>query len=181
MPSSLPPLCFNHGNAHVSLAPNNVEKQKHSGLNLFNLQQILTCSGLSSMFRTQGRFAHLLPCAGSVSSVSQNVNIVKPSCVRLFATLWTIAHQAPLFIGFSRQEHWSEWACPPPGDLPDPGIKPESPTSPALAGGFFTTDATREATLTSFLLCHGNVKRCIFFPSHPLELTILSASGLGPS
>ena len=104
-----------------------------------------------------------------------------PSCVRRFATLWTTARQVPLFIGFSRQEYWSELALPPPGDLPDPGIEPESPTSPALAGGFFTTNATREATLMSFLLCHDNVKRCIFFPSHPLELTILSTSGLGPS
>ena len=45
------------------------------------------------------------------------------SCVQLFVTLWTAAHQAPLFIGFSRQEYWSGFACPPPGDLPDPGIK----------------------------------------------------------
>ena len=46
------------------------------------------------------------------------------SCISLFATLWTLAHQAPLFMGFSRQEYWSELPCPPPGDLPDPGIKP---------------------------------------------------------
>ena len=39
------------------------------------------------------------------------------SCVQLFVTLWTVAHQAPLFIGFSRQEYWSGFACPPPGDL----------------------------------------------------------------
>ena len=42
-------------------------------------------------------------------------------------TLWTVAHQAPLSMGFSRQENWSGWPFPPPGDLPDPGIKPESP------------------------------------------------------
>ena len=41
-------------------------------------------------------------------------------------------------MGFSRQEYWSEWPFPSPGDLPDPGIEPESPISPALAGGFFT-------------------------------------------
>ena len=52
------------------------------------------------------------------------------------ATLWTIASQAPLFTGFSRQGYWSGLPCPPPGDLPDPGIEPASPTSPALAGGF---------------------------------------------
>ena len=65
--------------------------------------------------------------------------------VRLFVTLWTIAHQAPLSMGFSRQEHWSGLPCPSPGDLPKPGIKPMSLTSPALASGFFTTSATWEA------------------------------------
>ena len=51
------------------------------------------------------------------------------SRVRLCATPWTLAHQAPLSMGFSRQEHWSGLPCPPPGDLPNPGIQP---TSPAL-------------------------------------------------
>ena len=46
------------------------------------------------------------------------------SCVQLFVTLWTAAHQAPVSMGFSRQEHWSRLICPPPGDLPDPGIEP---------------------------------------------------------
>ena len=48
------------------------------------------------------------------------------SRVRLFATLWTVAHQAPLSMGFSRQEHWSGLPFPSLGDLPDPGIKPRS-------------------------------------------------------
>ena len=64
------------------------------------------------------------------------------SRVRLFVTLSTVAHQAPLFMGFSRQVYWSQLPGPSPGDLPDPGIKPTSLTSPALAGGFFTTSAT---------------------------------------
>ena len=63
------------------------------------------------------------------------------SCVWLFATLRTVAHQAPLSMGFSRQEYWSGSPFPPPGGLPNPGIKP---TSPALADEFFTTRATRE-------------------------------------
>ena len=62
-------------------------------------------------------------------------------------TPWTVAHQAPLSMAFSRQEYWSGLPCPPPGDLPDPGIKPMSPVSPALAGGFFTTGATWEGQL----------------------------------
>ena len=49
------------------------------------------------------------------------------SCVRLFETPWTIAHQAHPSMGFSRQEYWSGLPCPPPGDLPDPGIEPGSP------------------------------------------------------
>ena len=54
-------------------------------------------------------------------------------------TLWTVAGQAPLSVGFSRQEYWSGLPFPSPGDLPDPGIEPESLVSPALAGGFFTS------------------------------------------
>ena len=52
--------------------------------------------------------------------------------VRIFATLWTVALQAPLSMELSRQEYWSRLPYLPPGDLPDPGIKPTSPVSPAL-------------------------------------------------
>ena len=69
------------------------------------------------------------------------------SHVRLFMTLWTIARQAPLSMGFSRQEYWSGLPCPPPGDLPDPGIEPISLISPVLVGGLFTTTATWESKL----------------------------------
>ena len=50
----------------------------------------------------------------------------------LFGTLKTVAHQVSLFLGFSRQEYWSGLPCPPPGDLPNPGIKPAPPATPAL-------------------------------------------------
>jgi len=63
----------------------------------------------------------------------------------LFATPWTVVYQAPLSMGFSRQEYWSGFPFPPPGDLPGPGIKPMSLMFPALAGGFFTTSTTWEA------------------------------------
>ena len=56
--------------------------------------------------------------------------------VRLFETPWIVACQAPLSMGFSRQEYWNGLPCTPPGDLPDPGIEPTSLVSPALAGGF---------------------------------------------
>ena len=58
--------------------------------------------------------------------------------------LWTVAHQAPLSMGFSRQEHWSGLPFPSPGDLPGPGIDPASLTSLTLAGRFFTTSTTLE-------------------------------------
>ena len=59
------------------------------------------------------------------------------SRVQLFATPWTVACQAPLFVEFSKQEYWSGLPLHSPGDLPGPGIKP---ASPVLAGGFFTTE-----------------------------------------
>ena len=59
-----------------------------------------------------------------------------------------VAHPAPLSMGFSRQEYWSGFPCSPPGDLPDPGITSTSPTSTALAGGFFTTGATGQARVS---------------------------------
>ena len=66
--------------------------------------------------------------------------------------LWTLALQVSLSMGFSRQEYLSGLPCLPPGDLPDPGIKPASLMSPALAGGFFTTitawEAHRETTFS---------------------------------
>ena len=63
------------------------------------------------------------------------------SRAQLFATPWTVPSQAPLSIGFSRQEHWSKLPCPSPGDLPDPGIKSMALASPALGDRFFTTHA----------------------------------------
>ena len=70
------------------------------------------------------------------------------SCVQLFVTPFTVGRQAPLSMGFFRQEYWSGLPCPPPVDLSNPGIEPVSLTSPALAGGFFTTSTTWEACTT---------------------------------
>ena len=67
------------------------------------------------------------------------------SRVHLFVTPWTVAHQAPLPLEFSRQEYWSGVPFPTPGDLPDLGIEPASLVSASLAGGYFTTRATWEA------------------------------------
>ena len=73
------------------------------------------------------------------------VHIHVLSRVQLFATPWTAAHRASLPMGFSRQEYQSGLPCPSPGTLPDPEMEPASLVSPALAGRFFTTNATWEA------------------------------------
>ena len=71
---------------------------------------------------------HLAECPHLVK-----VKVKSLSRVRLFATPWTVAHQAPPSMGFSRQEYWSGLPFPSPGDLPDPGIEPRSPTLEADA------------------------------------------------
>ena len=81
------------------------------------------------------------------------------SCVQLFATLWTVAHQTLLSIRLSRQEYWSGLPFLSPGDHLDTGIEPASFTSPALAGKFFTTSATWETPLVYYntivnTICH---------------------------
>ena len=63
----------------------------------------------------------MLMCACSVTSIVSNS-----------ATAWTVACQDSLSMGYSQQEYWNGLPCPPPGDLPNPGIKPESPVFPAL-------------------------------------------------
>ena len=77
---------------------------------------------------------------------------MRPQCmlscfshVQFRVTLWTIAHEAPLSMGFPRQEYWSELPCPLPGDLPHLDMKPMSLMSPISADGFFTTSTTWEA------------------------------------
>ena len=79
------------------------------------------------------------------------------SHARLCMTPWTAALQAPLSMGFSRQEYWSGMPYPPPGDLPDPGIEPALLMSPALTVGLFTTSATWgslfSTSLSAFVVC----------------------------
>ena len=65
------------------------------------------------------------------------------SCVLVFVTSWMVTHQAPVSVGFPRQEYWSELPFPSPGDLPNPGIDPTSLASP-LTGGFFIAEPPRK-------------------------------------
>ena len=87
-------------------------------------------------------------------SIIVPTNVLCCSCVPshfsrlwLFATPWTVAFEALLSMGSSRQEYWNGLSCPPAGGLPDPEMEITSVTSLALAGRFFTTSTTREALL----------------------------------
>ena len=83
-----------------------------------------------------------------------------------FATLWTIACQAPLSMGFSKQEYWSGLPWPPPGSLPHPGIESVSLRSPALASRFFTSTAFWKA-----LKC--DAKLFIFYNCENMHIKVI--------
>ena len=109
---------------------------------------------LQEIFPTQGLNPGLPHCRQMLYRLSHQGSPFLCACwvlsrfsrVCLFVILWTVApRQGPLSMGFSKQEHWSGLPFPPPGELPDPGIKPTSLMSPASAFGFFTTSATWEA------------------------------------
>ena len=88
------------------------------------------------------------------------------SRVGLFATPWTLTRQSLLSMGFFRREFWSGFPCPPPGDLPDPGIKPATLKS-VLAGGVFATSANvaqNPHTAPCFLPCQARALRLTFSP-----------------
>ena len=85
--------------------------------------------------------------------------MVSHSRVRLFVTPGTVAHQGSLSMGFPRQEYWSGLPFPLPEDLPDPGIELGSPASPALAGGFFTTEPPRKPQVGRWGLVAGPCHR----------------------
>ena len=86
---------------------------------------------------TAGSHSQSGQCPGRLEARSEAYSVLslKPKqdyLISLTVTLWTVAHQTPRSMGFSRQEYWSGLPCPPPGDLPDPGIKSTSPVVPAL-------------------------------------------------
>ena len=101
-------------------------------------------------------------------------------CQAASVTPRAVARQAPLSMGFSRQEYWSGLPCPPPGDLPNPGIKPTSFTSlmsPALAGEFFSASVTWEARGTVRI----RFKTCVYqkiCKDIDKELPVLSSASL---
>ena len=82
---------------------------------------------------------YLCVCTHAYVCVHVYLCVCTLSCVPLSGAPWTVVHQAPLSMEFSRQENWNGLPFPSPGDLPNPGIEPVTLGSPALAGGFFTT------------------------------------------
>ena len=97
------------------------------------------------------------------------VKVKSLSRVQLFATPWTAAHQAPLSMGFSRQEYWSGLPFPSPGDLLDPGIEPMSPALQAHTGRHFNLWATRKPKFG------GKVKLFLPIAHHKIPLSIESS------
>ena len=91
----------------------------------------------SQLISLRMNWLDLLGVQGTLKSLLQHHMLSCFSCVQFFAASWTVIHQAPLSMGFSRQEHWSRLPFPTPGYLPIPETEPTSLTSPALAGGFF--------------------------------------------
>ena len=100
------------------------------------------------------------------------------SHVQLFETSWTVAFQTPLSRGFSRQEYWSGLPFPP-GNLPYPGIKPMSPASPVLAGGFFTTEPPGKPIYT-YIHTHTMMEYCSIIKNEnsPFATTWVDLEGI---
>ena len=121
---------------------------------------IISVSGLWSASHLARNLSFILDFSPSLPTC---VCVCVRSRVWLFVTPQNIAHQAPLSMRFSRQEYWSGLPFPSPGDLPNPGIELESPTSPALAGRFFTTGATWEAQLLIMISINYDPSSIIFY------------------
>ena len=95
--------------------------------------QISQCARIDWLLHTSVQFSHSVMCDSLRPHGLQSEWVKSLSHVRLFATPWTVAYQAPPSMGFSRQEYWSGLPFPSPGDRPDPGIEPGSPALQADA------------------------------------------------
>ena len=130
LPSIFPSIRVFSKSFSFSISPSN----EYSGLTSFRTDWF-------DLLEVQGTFKSLLQHHSSKASILQHsaffivqlsylhmkVKVKSLSRIRLFATPWTLAYQAPPSMGFSRQEYWSGLPFPSPGDLPDPGIEPGSP------------------------------------------------------
>ena len=119
--------------------------------------------------------AHKLSCSVACGNLSTPC-AQSLSHVWLFVTLWTVACQAPLSIGFSQQEYWSGLPFPPPGNLPEPGIEP---MSPVLTGRFFSTVPSGESLVTQFSSVQ--LLSCIWLFAIPWTAASQACSSPAPS
>ena len=126
----------------------------------------------SARFSAQGDQAMRRQCLGFTQVLSyqgQCSSLCLLCLVQLLVTPWTVAHQAPLSTGFSRQEYWSGLPFLPLGDLPDSGIERISLASPALAGRFFTTEPPGKplSSIHRCLFSTKKKKKTFFSPGFP--------------
>ena len=126
----------------ISPSPCYAEWKKTSRMSVFGNRQRLGIWGLCKWNSYKPYNSHTIQLQLTKGDVCVLSHF---SLVWLFATLWTVAHLVPLSMEFPKQEYWNGLPCPPPGDLPVPGIKPTSLKSPAFARKFFTTSITWEA------------------------------------
>ena len=122
---------------------------------------------------------HSISCCGNIDVYMRCASARSLSHVQLFATPGTLAHQASLSMRFFRQEYWSRLLFPLPGDLPKPGIKPKSPASSALAGGFFTAEPPGKPHRWDFCSCCSVSKSCLTLCS-PMYYTRPPCPSLSP-
>ena len=157
--------------------------ENFSGSDLFHVQKMISRSSLAvpyfdydGEFRTRNQM-HRHSCGEFKEDILKTLCALSGfSGVLLFVIPWTVAHQAPLSIGFSRQEYWSGWPCPFPGYLPNPGIEPGSLTSPAVECKVFATSITwgdENTTIhlqTSHSLGRWDVWKTWFMKKNPIYL-----------
>ena len=166
--------------SHFQNLPQFIVIHTVKGFGIVNKAEIDVFLELSCFFYDPAGVGNLISGSSAFSKTSLNIwkftvhVLLKPglenfehyfsSHLQIFVTLWTVAHQAPLTMIFPRQEYWSGWPFPPPGDLPDPEIKPTSPAFPALAGRFFTTEPPGKPInpLPIFSLISYNWNLCLF-------------------
>jgi len=130
------------------------EMATHSSVLAWRIPGTVGPGGLPSMGSHRVRYDWSdLAAAAAIFPKTGHSYVCVLSHVRLFATPWTVVHQTPLSMGFSRQEYWRGLSFPPPGALPHPGIEPKSPMPPALAGRFFITEPLGSpAIVISFII-----------------------------
>ena len=119
----------------------------------YGIRQLVRITGRNASPSEQCLCPTLPSCTAPAGGQTRGAWVLSRfSCVQLFETPWTIACQAPLSMGLSRQEFWSGLSFPPPWYLPYPGIEHVSPMSAALTGEFFTTSATWGAQISVILI-----------------------------